>query len=271
MSDAESEAASEAHLLHELGDDNLQYVEHLSSPTRLVFRLINSLGDASLALGRVNVMFRGDADILNILNRVYLVLRESEEGDSCSAAEDAATCNPKTAVIAEADVDPEMEDVRVLVFPQWNHSVPLPLGSSLQNKLYIYIHTREPLDKQRVKFGADMIATPTEFLENRMKRMLKMSLMRVEHGHVRLIEHPRLAEFAEEVYCSNPFVLQQQGTEGEDQQQQNKKQQDIKCETSTCKSSTARSTASWFDIVLHKYVSRSTSIARPQKRRVTLQ
>jgi hypothetical protein len=203
-----SSSDSSKSTLHELDDKNLEFVPSLSLPNRLVFRLCNCLGDESISLSKINIMFRGDEEsILTQLNRIYLVLRKDETGESCVSIDEACTAEPKTAVIGEADVDPDMEDVRVLVFPQWNKKIPLPLGDSLQTKLYIYVHTNQPMDKERVKFGADMIKTPQDFLDNRLKRMLKQSLIRVEYGCLKMIDSPRLAEFPEEVYSSKFLVL----------------------------------------------------------------
>ena len=206
-SDAKSDTSADTEILMELDDSNLELVPSLCRDTRLVFRLAHCLGDASIGLGRINVMFRGeDSNLLQTLERVYLVLRKETRQDTDLTDTDDFQ-NPLTAVIGEADVDPDMDDLRVLLFPQWTSKVPLPLGNALQNHLFLYIYTKTTMDPSRIKFGADVVSTPDVYRKNRMKRQLKSSLMRVEYGCVKALDTPRLAEFVEETYATGSLVL----------------------------------------------------------------
>lgn len=120
-------------VITELGDEALELVS--SSPDRLVFRIRGM--PPGTALGTCNVMFRGDDDVMDkYVEAAYLCIVKGNA----------------MVVASVAKQDPEVDDVRVLVFPDWKNHIPLPITT-----LAIVIATRRALDPSSVKFGADVV------------------------------------------------------------------------------------------------------------------
>jgi hypothetical protein len=162
-------------ILMELDDSNLQFVPEESKLLKyLTFKIINCLGDESIALSNMTVMFRGEhtamVDILNI----YLGMKEGND------------------IVRLGTAVPDDDDLRVCPIPDWNESVPLPLGNNLIQKLRIVIHIDAHVDPSRVKFGADLIEFPKVFLEGhpKMKRKLGSSVIKFQGGSLLQVESP---------------------------------------------------------------------------------
>jgi hypothetical protein len=128
-----SSTEDEIEVITELGDEALELVS--ASSRRIVFG-IRGIPPCT-ALGTCNVMFRGDDDVIEKHGIVaYLCI---VKGDSLFVA-------------SIAKQDPQVDDARVLVFPDWKNHAPLPVSP-----LAVVILTSEQLDPTCVKFGADVV------------------------------------------------------------------------------------------------------------------
>lgn len=170
MSDSENEET-----LSELDDSNFELVD--TSSNRLVFKLVNTLGDASIALANVHIMIRG----------------EDENSFKVNCALLAAECSHGCVLLGIARQ--ESRDVRVLRVQEWTRHIPLPLGGDFQKKIRIILHTSEPLDPSLVKFGADLVMTPDAYVEDdaRVKRDICQSTFRVRGGTPMSVENGKNA------------------------------------------------------------------------------
>lgn len=161
--------------LMELGDANIQFLPDESKPLKyLVFKIVNCFGDDSIALSNIHVMFRGEAtQMVDILN-IYLGMKEGND------------------IVRIGTAVPDDDDLRVCPVVDWNHSVPLPLGNNLLEKLRIVIHIDAHVDPSRVKFGADVIEFPEVFLKGnpKMKRKLGTSVIKFQGGTLIQVESP---------------------------------------------------------------------------------
>ena len=120
-------------VITELGDEALELVS--STAERLVFRIRGM--PPGTALGTCNVMFRGDDDVVDTyIDAAYLCVNKGES----------------MFVASVAKADPDVDDVRVLLFPEWKNHIPLPVTS-----LGLVIVTKKQLDPTSVKFGADVV------------------------------------------------------------------------------------------------------------------
>jgi hypothetical protein len=82
-------------------------------------------------------MFRGEEDVVETyVDTAYLCVNKGES----------------MYVASIAKQDPEVDDARVLLFPEWKNHVPLPVTS-----LGLVIVTKQHLDPTSVKFGADVV------------------------------------------------------------------------------------------------------------------
>lgn len=160
-------------VLMELNDTNLEFMPDESvACERLVFRLVNTLGDDSTALANMAVMFRGDEmDMMQVM-AVFIAVKT--ESDFQRVGQGV----------------PDDDDPRVFRVMDWTPSVPLPLGNNLLQRLRIVVLIDEHMPPTRVKFGADMVPFPEVFLEGnpRMKRRLGGSTIRFQGGTLLDIE-----------------------------------------------------------------------------------
>ena len=82
-------------------------------------------------------MFRGDDDVVEkYVDAAYLCI---SRGDAMFVA-------------SVAKQDPDVDDARVLLFPDWKNRVPLP-----STDLALVIVMKETLDPSFIKFGADVV------------------------------------------------------------------------------------------------------------------
>lgn len=164
----------EVQVLMELDDTNLQFLPEESVPCeRLVFKIVNALGDDSTALANMAVMFRGeDLDMIKILG-CHIAVKDNAEYKRVG-----------TGI-------PDEDDVRVMRITEWTSSVPLPLGNDLLERLRIVVIIDEHTMPTKVKFGADLVPFPEVFLEGnpRMKRRLGSSTIRFQGGKLVDIEN----------------------------------------------------------------------------------
>ena len=122
----------EVEVITELGAEALELVP---STQHLVFRIRGI--PPGTALGTCNVMFRGDDDVVEkYVGAAYLCV---VRGDAMYVA-------------SVARQDPDVDDTRVLLFPDWKNRVPLPVTD-----LALVIVTKETLDPTFIKFGADVV------------------------------------------------------------------------------------------------------------------
>lgn len=166
----------EFQVLMELDDTNIQFIEEESVEFKyLVFRIVNTIGDESIALANMAIMFRGETtSMVDILN-IYLGLKNEENN----------------SVLRLGTAVPDDDDLRVCRIVDWTNSVPLPLGNNLLNRLRIVVHIDGHVNPNRVKFGADLIPFPEVFLEGnpKMKRRMGNSVVRFQGGVLKDIEN----------------------------------------------------------------------------------
>ena len=164
----------ETQVLMELDDTNIQFLPEESVPCeRLVFKIVNTLGDESTALANMAVMFRGDdLEMIKILG-CHLAVKSAQEYKRVASGV------------------PDEDDVRVMRMTEWTSAVPLPLGNNLLESLRIVILIDEHTLPTKVKFGADLVPFPEVFLEGnpRMKRRLGCSTIRFQGGRLLDIEN----------------------------------------------------------------------------------
>ena len=125
---------SEDDVIVELGDEAL-VLDPLTSESVLVFRL--KVPDANVALGTINIMFRGDA--MDQVKDVFLCV----------------IVDSVPYVVGTTREDPEMSDSRILLVKEWTNKLPLPL-EGLVNRLAIVVH-HTGITAAHVKFGADVV------------------------------------------------------------------------------------------------------------------
>jgi hypothetical protein len=169
MSEEEEEA------MMELGDSNLEFDGERSKEGMLVFKIRDVLFDDLLGLGKTNVMFRGEDEVMAKVHDVYLAIEQpSEHGDILAA-------------VSRAKVDDTMEDVRVLYFPEWHNGAPFPLAG-LSN-LFVVIHG--DIEASAVKFGADIVSLPSLYsVHQKLRKNFRGSGIRINHGRLSEIEFP---------------------------------------------------------------------------------
>lgn len=127
---------SEDDVITELGDEVLELDK--TTDTMMVFRL--RLPDANVALGTINIMFRGDESVMEAVKDVFLCV----------------IVNDVPIVIGTTVLDPDMNDVRILLVKEWKRSLPLPLAG-ISKRLAVVVHHTGDLSSRHVKFGADVV------------------------------------------------------------------------------------------------------------------
>jgi hypothetical protein len=196
-------------VLMELDDSNIQFLPEESKPLKyLVFKITNTLGDESIALSNLAVMFRGEpTSMVDILN-IYLGMKEGED------------------IVRLGTAIPDDDDLRICRIVDWNHSVPLPLGSNLLEKLRFVVHIDGHVDPSRVKFGADLIPFPEVFTKGspKMKRKLGTSIIKFQGGNLLQVENPVSALLLENEKPKEEMVM---STEMKNQLQHNVALQNI--------------------------------------------
>lgn len=164
-------------ILMELDDSNLQFLPEESVELKyLVFRLINTIGDETIALANIAVMFRFDdpASMVDIIS-IFLGLKNNEDN----------------SIVRLGTAIPDDDDLRVCNIADWTNSVPLPLGNNLLDRLRIIIHIDGHISPHSVKFGADLIPFPEVFLQGnpKMKRRMGNSVVRFQGGILKDVEN----------------------------------------------------------------------------------
>jgi len=167
MSDDEQVLMSLTTSNFELIPDESKLLEHLT------FRLINTLGDDSIALANFSVHFRGEMEYMVHVNSVQLAIKKDEEYH----------------LIGTGTSD---DDPRVLRIEEWAPNVPLPLGDNLLDRLRLIIKIDAHVDLHRINFKADVVPFPEAFLvgEPKLKRRLGTSTIRFKGGKIQEVENP---------------------------------------------------------------------------------
>lgn len=179
---------SEEEVLFELGDANIEFIPNESNFKKqlLLFKIVDTIGDESISLANICVMFRGD--LVNILKIDSIKL---------------ALFNKDTHLYAQIGLakNDDSDDLRIFQFPEWLKNVPLPLGNDLLEKLRIIIKldsnltfdTNEEIEfLSSVKFSADIVPFPEIFLQNnpKLKRKMNTSIIKFKGGAIIDIEDP---------------------------------------------------------------------------------
>ena len=151
-----------------LNNSNLEFIpEESQMLSHLVFKLVNTLGDDSIALANFKFTFVDSRNVQSLT----LALKKDSEYHSIGTASD---------------------DDRVYRIEEWAPNVPLPLGDNLIDRIRIVIKIGGHVDFTNMIFDADIVPFPEAFLagEPKLKRKLGQSIIRFKGGKIQEVENP---------------------------------------------------------------------------------
>lgn len=164
----------EEQVLMTLNNSNLEFIpEESKLLSHLVFKIVNTLGDDSIALANFTFQFLGTIEMMIHVLSITLSIKSGEEYHLVGSGSSE-------------------DDPRVLKIEEWAPNVPLPLGDNLLDRLRIVVKIEGHVDLGRIVFKADVVPFPEAFLvgEPKLKRKLGQSTIRFKGGKIQEVENP---------------------------------------------------------------------------------